>query len=512
MANRFIHYDIKNEIEYASVYTPQKLNGKKINSPEYLGRVMNRELGIYKNKQRGIFVYSLEKGYAVLPEEMEVDLLDIPSSHEKLILDFGDAYCLYKALEIWGLYDIVYHLLPNHADTLMALLGYKVLACNSNQYAEDLWVGSYTSLLFPHARLQSQRISEFYTMLGDEAVQRDFFQKYLDHFCKSKTSGILIDSTGLPNDIHFPLTAINTHNGVTSNEARLILVIDRNSNMPLFFRYNARNIVDVTTLRSTIAELSAYGIDVNYTIVDAGYYSEDNIVALYGDEKSECKIPFLTRLIPNRKLYKQIIADHADDLHHSKYLVLQREHPLSIKRVDIDLFGHVGYAYVAIDWERHNEESIRYMKSSISNADVSFTEMDHILKTEGLFILISSEMLETKEVMPLYYSRQVVEQVFDIDKNNVALLPLRIHNEETFRGHLMLTFIATVTYLAVNQLLEGSPFSAQGAFFVLRNQKCKVFNDFALPKEVNKKMSDIYKKLRLPPPNYISLPCGGKKI
>jgi hypothetical protein len=37
---------------------------------------------------------------------------------------------------------------------------------------------------------------------------------------------VLIDSTGMPNDIHFPLTAINTHNGVTNNETKLLLVVD----------------------------------------------------------------------------------------------------------------------------------------------------------------------------------------------------------------------------------------------------------------------------------------------
>jgi transposase len=71
---------------------------------------------------------------------------------------------------------------------------------------------------------------------------------------------------------------------VTNNEARLLLVVDRLTKMPLFFRYNAGNIVDVTTLRSTIAELDAFGVNVDYAIVDAGYYSEDNVRGLYGDD------------------------------------------------------------------------------------------------------------------------------------------------------------------------------------------------------------------------------------
>ena len=61
-------------------------------------------------------------------------------------------------------------------------------------------------------------------------------------------TGVLVDSTGLPNDIQIPITAVDNHNHVISNEARLILVVDRKSGLPLYFRYVAGNIVDGSTL------------------------------------------------------------------------------------------------------------------------------------------------------------------------------------------------------------------------------------------------------------------------
>ena len=77
--------------------------------------------------------------------------------------------------------------------------------------------------------------------------------------------------------------SINTHDGETNRETRLILVVDRSINMPLYFRYNAGNIVDVTTLKATIDEFTMNGVNTDFAIVDAGYYSEKNIKALYGD-------------------------------------------------------------------------------------------------------------------------------------------------------------------------------------------------------------------------------------
>ncbi|MDR1977100.1 MAG: transposase, partial [Synergistaceae bacterium] len=205
--------------------------------------------------------------------------------------------------------------------------------------------------------------------------------------------------------------------------------------------------------------------------------------------------------------YKQLISEHAEDLSQAEYMLMQRDRLLSVKRVEIDLFGHQAYAYVALDHARHEEEVYKYAKSALSDKDVSREEMNAAIKTKGLFVLVSSEKIETKDVMPLYYTRQTIEQVFDIGKNYAELLPLRTHNEETFRGHLMLSFIATVVYLSMNQSLKDTPFNAEGAFLILSNQKCKVFNDRILPKEANKKMNDIYKKLKIIPP--VSIVAGG---
>ena len=59
------------------------------------------------------------------------------------------------------------------------------------------------------------------------------------------------------------------------------MVVDRISGEPLYFRYVAGNIVDVSTPKTTMAELSHLSINANYALLDAGYCSEDNIRALY---------------------------------------------------------------------------------------------------------------------------------------------------------------------------------------------------------------------------------------
>ena len=62
MANSFIHYrNIKGAL-YASVCTPRKINGKKDNQEQYLGRMVDKDKGIFRNKERGFFQFTLKNG------------------------------------------------------------------------------------------------------------------------------------------------------------------------------------------------------------------------------------------------------------------------------------------------------------------------------------------------------------------------------------------------------------------------------------------------------------------
>ena len=131
---------------------------------------------------------------------------------------------------------------------------------------------------------------------------------------------------------------------------------------------------------------------------------------------------------------------------------------------------------------------------------LDFDETDARIAKLGTFMLLSSDDMETKDILPLYYTRQQVEQVFDIGKNNADLLPLRIQHEDTFRGHLMLTFMATAIFQKLQRDIlsrrkKGDRINPEGAFMKLRNQKCKVYEQNIIPQEPVKEVNDIYKLL-----------------
>jgi hypothetical protein len=98
MANSFIAVHKSKGIEYASVCTPARVNGKKVNNPIYLGRVININLeeGRFRNRIKGEFLYSLENGYSFPAPDPEVS---INAAVAKGSLSLGHVYCAHKLLE-----------------------------------------------------------------------------------------------------------------------------------------------------------------------------------------------------------------------------------------------------------------------------------------------------------------------------------------------------------------------------------------------------------------------------
>jgi hypothetical protein len=196
----FIRYMPKsNGYEYASlldgVRTGSKVNQKYLGN---LGRVIDKDNGIFQSRERGMFRYTVEEGFCELPDAYSKRQSSM--KEEQLILDFGDSFFLSQYLKQQIFRDAFYQILPDQIDTLLSLVFYRILTDKkANCYADTWWQGNYASMLYPKAKLASQRVSEFLADVGSEEVQRRFFQEYFRIlYGEQGTTGILIDSSGLP--------------------------------------------------------------------------------------------------------------------------------------------------------------------------------------------------------------------------------------------------------------------------------------------------------------------------
>lgn len=503
-----IHIDRKpNGVGYASLRESYRDEEGQVKTRvlEALGRVVDEQNNIFI--QKGVrYQYVIDVGRCEVPEELTPVESVLPDK-EKLILDFGDGWFLQEFLSRQPYYDSIVNTLPEDADTILALISYRLLTNKSASCHAKVWYeGNYSYLAFPHANLTSQNISKVLKKLGQEEIQRSFFEQYLSCIYQDGgAAGILVDSTGVPNATKMDITQISNHNGDISREVRLIYVLDRSNGMPIYFRYVAGNIVDVSTLITTVSELDQYGVSVNHAILDAGYFSESNALELL-----ESEIPFMTRLAPNKPLFVEAAKDNIDDLMSQKYAYRYGERLVFIKKVPMYLGEHYVYVYLCIDEDMYLMQHKKTILNALEDKKES-DETDTAIKRLGMFAIMTSEDISEEELLPLYYTRQQVEQVFDITKNYADLLPIRVQTEQAFAGHLLVTFMATVVaqglqkYLLKKRSKKAKELNAQSIFSYLRNQKCKVYKDYVVPQEARKEANAIYDVFKMQVPYKIPL-------
>ena len=113
-------------------------------------------------------------------------------------------------------------------------------------------------------------------------------------------------------------------------------------------------------------------------------------------------------------------------------------------------------------------------------------------------MLISSYFINPDEILPTYYSRQAIEEVFGICKNANNAIPLRRHNDNTIRGFLMICFFTVIVYMQFRNKLNGL-FSVSDALLILRGLKTKYNpnNKKVTPNEFTKNQKDIFKVLNI---------------
>ena len=138
----YIAYDVKNGVEYAKICSSKRSG--KTTSKEYvnLGRVLDKERGIYQNRERGVFTYCVEDNTYGKPDAAFVPVPNGQPRKEQLILDFGDVFFLNGFIAKSGLNAAIDAIGYGNPDTLYAMVCFSILCSAANCHARDWWEGS----------------------------------------------------------------------------------------------------------------------------------------------------------------------------------------------------------------------------------------------------------------------------------------------------------------------------------------------------------------------------------
>ena len=114
---------------------------------------------------------------------------------------------------------------------------------------------------------------------------------------------------------------------------------------------------------------------------------------------------------------------------------------------------------------------------------------------------LHSQSVERDQIIRLYYTKQFVEKAYLYSKDDLSLLPLRVHSEEALRGYLFIIFLSLMVYMNV----QKETGSVEMAFDTLRNLKCKVFDKEIVIQELTRDQKKLFDKIEVIVPNTMGI-------
>jgi transposase len=331
----------------------------------------------------------------------------------------------------------------------------------------------------------------------DESLQQNFFA---NRCAGIKERAVLAyDSTTIST---YSENQIEARHGFNKDEDRLktiklLTLYSIETRQPVAFTKQPGNLPDVITIENALKQLSALGLGNAEIITDNGYYSENNLAALF-----LAHFDFVTLVKTGLKWVKAEIDGHLDDFEsvssvcpfdtgtHGITLTLMRDfvkvrkyadRKSGLQKGDEEIFRRKVYLHLyfnparraeedasfnddLIELRRNIEEGVKVEDLPRSAQDksakflhirrwgktihVSFNEAAcrKAKKHHGFFALVSNCEKETFECLRKYRKRETIESFFESMKQRADGTRVRVWDTDTLRGRMFVQFVALCYY------------------------------------------------------------------
>jgi transposase len=451
----------------AEIVDVQYVKGARFHSKQVIRERLGRVIYLSENKKSGIFL-SPTRGLIEYDASSDsfspVDKGDDRLSSQELFPDpeihtvFGDTYLLFTFLKNSGLIDILRTVFPKDSDyeRLLCHVLHGILRDGSRIACDDFIAKSFASYVLddiPQQSLHSD--TEFFTIMGDDHVKISFFSTFVEAMRKTNPEfgkGCYVDSSPLPNEIDDnPFNALSCHGiASSSDQIRLILVLDEESGLPVWYDIIPGNVLDINTVMNVVADVAeTLDIQIDSLVLDAGYVSKELIHAIHiGSEKTMIGRMPARRGYPYKTLYWQIHSM----IGKGKYQFVRKKHVYFGRRMDVEVFGEKEYAYVYVD---QNNALQKFRDYRITHEDeyeaMKDKDKDWYTVRFGYFVLLSNRKETPEQLLTEYFERTEIETVFKASKEYLGLLPLSKWTDTTVRGKILHDIVDTIVLLELRK-------------------------------------------------------------
>jgi len=315
------------------------------------------------------------------------------------------------------------------------------------------------------------------------------------------------------------------------------MMVDPVNGIPLMYDLYPGSIVDVSTIKNTIAKMQSQGIMSCTLVMDPGFFSTVNVEDLMENDYS-----FIIPAPLSLKTAKQAISSIHAAIEDPNNLKLYQDEPLFVMPVSLTIGSVILQGYAYYDQRREQDERRLFyrrlhdvaeklrgitLKPWMNPADVvketarNFTPylewkvLEHSFEVSirknavsqrvnrmGLFILLYQGTFEWDECLALYRCKDIVEKVFAMLKNDIEALPLNVRKDSTVAGYLFVCFLSLILRMRLLRLLKecglNKKYSIEGLLTELEKLRLMVLPDGTkIPTEVTKRQRDILTALGL---------------
>ena len=281
-----------------------------------------------------------------------------------------------------------------------------------------------------------------------------------------------------------------TSNGIDKN-IRCLILLDKFSKSPIFFRTMPEAIEDVSMLKLIFSEIHSLGLGVDEIIFDADCFSENDIAYFF-----EQNVDFIVRIPESKKLFR-ILIDELTDIEQASNAVNYNDNNVFIESKKICLCNHEMFVYVVFDPEKKAKDIVMFNETFESYEEIN---IDNCIKYCGFLILISKNPIDKDCILPSFYSRQVIDQAFGFTDNTY---PLQVCSDKSVFGYLFLVFLSSMVFINMKQSLQFHT-TVDHALIILNSLKAKVYENKIVPSEQNEKIKNLFKLLDIEVPDVLT--------
>ena len=393
------------------------------------------------------------------------------------------------------------------------------------------------------ADISSQRSSELFYSI-DENAKKEFFRlqsarrlekEYLayDTTSISSYSKLLKQVKYGNNKDHEHLAQIN-----------LALVYGQMSRLPVCYRKLPDNITDVTTIRKLLLDLDYLNLNKVKLVTDRGFYSTDNINALY---KNHYKFLIVTKISLNLvqqyldKVREKILSrTHYSSKHKLYYYTFSISWPYtetkkrsgeketSERRMYLHLFYNDQKAtddkaafndlldrleaelisgHLNPDHEKLYRKYFQVQETPVRGVKLT-PKQEAIAKAEknyGYFALISNDIKDPLTALHIYRGKDLIEKAFGNLKERLNLRRTSVSSEENLDGKLFVQFVALIYLAYIDSLMRENDLYRNYTLQELLDE-LDIIERFEHPGkkhhlgEATKKQLELYRLLEVEPP------------